>query len=573
MGTVGNEQYFGHIDVGGPILDGKLAYRINLLAQDGETSIKFQEKERQLASIALDWNVTPDLLVQVNASVGKIHIRGRQGTFYFENPSINAFRDGTYYPDLLESYENTTFFTGVTSPPPGLPDPTTPFASKDTFADAKTRFTGANIHYKLNDWISFRAAGVIYIRDMLEVWGNTFFTLNPDVFRADIRARRGYGKSKGAYGYVDVNFQTGPLEHKLTAGANGYYTLINQQTATFQSPNLVPGETNRYMYYYYSGRFSDPSLISNFDLDQYDVLSLLAPRRHHTSDTKNYNLIIGDDIKITDQWSVMLGVNYSTLRTRGFNANTGIRTSQYKSSAWTPTIAVLYKPLPYVTTYASYIESLEAGVNVPATSSYLNAGETLPPFSSSQYEFGVKAKLGGMFLTAAFYQINKALQYADTSRNLYVQDGRQRHRGFEFTARGKLTDDLTLMGGFNITRAKRLKSSNPRLDGLAMRNVPKFSGKIYLEYDIPVIEGLTVTGGINHYGKTYLDDNLRLQIPAFTFGDLGLRYSHSIKENTIIYRLNITNVTNAKYWYGGGGSSHLSLGLPRNIALTAEIQF
>src|SRR5690606_11117922 len=114
-----------------------------------------------------------------------------------------------------------------------------------------------------------------------------------------------------------------------------------------------------------------------------------------SSRTKTDNWLIGDIITFNEQWSTILGLTHSTIETysndfvwaKAFGYDETATT--YKESETTPNISLIYKPLPWLTTYASYIEGLEAGGIAPNTA--LNAGQALAPQVSEQYELGVKA--------------------------------------------------------------------------------------------------------------------------------------------------------------------------------------
>jgi hypothetical protein len=90
VGDYGGEQFYMHADLGGPLLDGKLGYRLNLLGQNGATDIDGQKLERWLVSGAVDWNVTDDLLLQFNASYGKYDLTGRQAQFNLADTSLGS---------------------------------------------------------------------------------------------------------------------------------------------------------------------------------------------------------------------------------------------------------------------------------------------------------------------------------------------------------------------------------------------------------------------------------------------------------------------------------------------------
>ena len=558
VGNFGNEAYFAHADLSGPIADGKFAYRLNLLTQNGEGVVKPQNLERQLISAAFDWNVTDNLLVQALASKAQIKLDGRQGGIFIQGDVNNA------YPTT----QVTGAFNQPTRPLTSVPKPV---ANDQLFVPSDARNyidktdVGIGIKYKINEQLNVRAA-THYNRAVTEQQSATItLSEDPDLYFFSPSASRQIFDSKGGYAYLDAVFDTGPLEHKVTIGFNGW--VMDRYGTT--GGNTTPANQ------LYQGRFSNPGLAQKFSINALDLWSTVSDD-YITQKNNRYNLFIGDSIKFYEQFEVLVGINRSTIHNRGYNSS-GLRTSEYKDSAFTPTLAFMYKPVSNVTTYISYAESLEPGTVVSTTDqggwTWSNAGEALSPMKSQQYEIGVKAEIGDMLLTAALFHIDRAIQYGDYNRQTWVQNGNQRHRGLELTWRGKITENFSLMGGANFLDAEITKSGTSSHVGNWPNFVPKFAGKLYAEYAVPFLDGLTITGGVNHFGKVYTNRTNTLELPAFTTADLGLRYELEVMGLSTIYRLKVNNITDERYWYAGGSISHMHVGQPRTIAFTAELRF
>ena len=58
----------------------------------------------------------------------------------------------------------------------------------------------------------------------------------------------------------------------------------------------------------------------------------------------------------------------------------------------------MYKITPNTMAYVSYADSLEQGGTAPTDESVKNAGQTLNPYRSKQYEVGLKSDIGEMNL-------------------------------------------------------------------------------------------------------------------------------------------------------------------------------
>ena len=285
--------------------------------------------------------------------------------------------------------------------------------------------------------------------------------------------------------------------------------------------------------------------------------------------------MLGNDIEFGERWGALLGVTQSTIYDKAFGA-TGATTSAYDETRVTPSASLLFKPVPNVTVYGSYIESMEKGGTAAATYNgfgVTNAGEIKPPLESQQLEVGVKATVGGSLLTAALFQIDKGLQYYERSGTTgpytYVQDGRQVHKGLELTSTGRVLQGLTVVGGLTIMDAKVTRNKQtPALEGKTPANVAENFAKVYAEYDLPAVAGLTLTGGIYYTGKQAVDALNTDEVPDFTTADIGVRYKTRLSGLPLTLRLNVSNLTNKSYWLTAN-----STGAPRTVGFSGQIEF
>jgi iron complex outermembrane receptor protein len=364
--------------------------------------------------------------------------------------------------------------------------------------------------------------------------------------------------SDGGYFYVDSEFPTGPISHNVTFGFNGYKQTIKY--ALFDTPNGLENWPSTAEY--------------RFSIHDYNASNLKAFNWHNyelgkvkSNVSSNLNFILADTIKFNDQWIIMAGINRTTIDIKNYDTVTGDLADKYKKSDLTPTFSLIFKPIQNISTYVSYIESLEQGTIVGET--YKNAGSILEPLKSEQYEVGVKAEFNNMLMTLAAFQIDKGLQYSDdnTRFGTYVQDGRQVHRGIEATLQGKLLDKLTMLGGFTLLDPKVKKTSNPLIRGKGPIFVPKVTASLYSEYDLDFIDGLTMTGGVYYVGKSPANVQNTLTMSPVTTLDFGLRYKANIFSTTATFLFNVTNITDKRYW------TEMSLGSPRAFAFSAQFEF
>jgi iron complex outermembrane receptor protein len=244
--------------------------------------------------------------------------------------------------------------------------------------------------------------------------------------------------------------------------------------------------------------------------------------------------------------------------------------SHYDKSAITPSASLIFKPIPSLSTYFTYMEGLEQGGVAPETyygHHVTNAGEVFAPMVDKQYEFGAKQTVGKLLITGALFYIDKADQYVDPNTYTYGQDGREVHKGFEFTMTGKVTDNLTLLGGFTIMKCTATKTQTPDTQNDRPVDTADEMAKFYVEYALPQVPGLTLDGGVYYTGSF---DNFAntVEYPGVVTFDLGARYKMKLRNTTVTYRLNVQNLTDKNYWMSSD-----YVGPPRTICGSASLSF
>ncbi|WP_122613769.1 TonB-dependent receptor domain-containing protein, partial [Pseudomonas viridiflava] len=105
--------------------------------------------------------------------------------------------------------------------------------------------------------------------------------------------------------------------------------------------------------------------------------------------------------------------------------------TKYDESKTSPNYSVIYKPVPWLTAYATYIEGLEPGGSASTRPGFPITA--LPPEVSEQYELGAKATWGDTLFTAALFKIDKP-NYI--SNFVYTPNGRQVNKGLELGVTG-----------------------------------------------------------------------------------------------------------------------------------------
>ena len=519
FGNYGGTQFYGHADIGGKFDDrGRFGYRANLLYQGGDTAIG-EPINQKVANIVLDGHLTDTLYADVKYTYNDYSKEATQPLFYMrERISIDTSK--RYSPKWasndLESHKAYTSLRW---------DPSKYFTLRSAFFYQDTRMRTNQIS--------------------LDEQANKTFI--PRMTNSPWEKHENYG----GYIYLDSRFSTFAVDHKLTLG---YSSTFHEMLLRGNGTVYLSGNTN--------------FLLSELkNIAEPDWGASFGSGSMATAYTaRNDNILIGDDISFNDQWSAMVGLNYATT---AYKLDGIYGDSNYEKSKLTPTASLLYKPIEKVTTYVSYMEALEASIIVGNT--YANRGEVLSPLLSKQYEVGLKYDINpNLLLSTALFRIEKTNRYSDLATPIprYVQDGLQVHNGVELVLTGKVTDNLTIMGGGTLMDIGVEKSNDPALEGKKPTNAASRMGKIYAEYALPWIPGLNLTGGIYYTGERYANVANTDKIPSYALYDIGARYTTRVLDKALIVRLNVINLTGKDYW-----QNDYTLGVPRTIAFSATMSF
>lgn len=538
FGTSGGSNLYLKGDFGGPIdADGRFGYRVNAVKQGGETAIENQDVDKDFISAAFDWHLTDTLLLQVNAS------------------------DRKYVVDGAQAYWGLA--SGVRRPSADRLDTSYSYGQPWTRRNYENEMWGARLRWQASDSLTFRAAW--FHNDNVREMGSATNTIQANgtysqsisgLYAAGIDPMLSESDDDRGQAFADFQFTTGAIEHKMTAGV--LYTNNLQIRYASNGPNINFAN---------GGTLNDPIY-----QPRPSPASLNRGVRVPVIDSTSVTWSVGDDITFNERWSMLAGLGHSTIDEAEITAV--FASPGYKKSVVTPTLSVLFKPAGFITTYASYIEALERGGaageffnGMPV----VNAGQVFEPLTSEQFEIGAKATLGGVLLTTALFQIDKALQYydiRDPANPRFVQDGRQVHKGIEVTAFGKLTERLALIGGLTWLDAEiSQQRQQPALEGKRPTVVSKTFAKLHLEYELPMLP-LTLSGGVNYNSRQFGDALNTDVLPAYTLVDVGARYETPIGDSMLTLRLDAYNLTDKHYW-----ANNAYLGDPRSIAVSASVAF
>jgi iron complex outermembrane receptor protein len=514
-----------HVDLGGRVgANGVIGYRINLLHEEGEGYVAHSNQRRELAAFAFDLHLNPDTVLQVDAS-----------HYAFEKMGYPA-----------------GFSYGPTLSLPSAPDPSdTGFGISGAGLDLQTE-TGSLLlkHRFSEDWrISLGVSRQIVDRGFSYPTHSLTNNLGDYSTAVSINTT---GRFTINSNQVNLNgkFQTGTVTHDLVLASTGFKW------------NVFSARNTATTYPYGTSNISDPNVYDSYDWSN-------GGRRYHASSTWQQSVTLGDTLTFNEYWSLLAVASHSWLNARNYS-RAGARTSDYDDEGISPTLALMYKPRPNMTTYLAYADSLQQGDSAPAGTA--NEGAVLSPYRSEQYEAGFKWRAAGMDSTIAVFRIERPFAYTGLD-NIYKEQGLQVNHGLELTASGEPADGLALYSGVTFLNPQLRDTSLASTEDKRVVGVPKVQANLLVEYRIDALSGLVLTGNLHHTGKRAGNDTNSTWADAYSTLDLGVRYTSKLAGRTVVWRLAVNNVTDEHYWAsifpgsinGTNASASAFLGAPREL--------
>ncbi|WP_420806420.1 TonB-dependent siderophore receptor [Pseudoalteromonas ruthenica] len=274
--------------------------------------------------------------------------------------------------------------------------------------------------------------------------------------------------------------------------------------------------------------------------------------------------------KITEPLAILAGGRYTEWDSEGLSyGNSKVNSSE----EFIPYIGAVYDFAENYTVYASYTETFAPQSEQDQT------GMALDPITGESKELGIKAQLldGQLFATFAIFDaLQDGIALPDTALSTpdntvyYAAEGINSD-GYELELSGRLTDDLSASFSYSHVDIEAGDDAN---EGKLVRDyTPEDQVKVALNYQVPVIEGLSFGANYRWQAKTS-----RVQsngtIPTVTtqgaYGLLDLVATYQVTER-ISATFNVNNVTDEKYlhslyWAQG------YYGAPRHYAFSINWQ-
>jgi iron complex outermembrane receptor protein len=521
-----------HLDFGGRFGgDDRYGYRINLLDQNGPNYVEDSRLKRQLASVGFDIHFDPSTVLENDASYYRYHTLGFPGTF--------ALAKGVVFP----------------SPP----DPKTVGYGQSWGGDNNvTRIFSSRLKHDFNDdWHvsagilneSNNRKSTVPTNTLTNNAGNYTTTTATTTFSYDTITSNAIA--------LNGHLEGAGLTHDLVIADNGYYWTRYTPLVTGA---ITVGKAS----------LADPVQFARPVLPDFS-------HRYKAMNTTQQAVTLGDTIGFDEQWSTLIAASQSWINIHNYNKQGAVTTS-YHADAISPTASLMFKPEASQMAYLTYADSLQQGDSAPAGTD--NAGESLSPYRSRQFELGYKWNVHGMMLSAAAFRITRPYAFTG-SDNVFRNQGNQVNRGIELGANGDVGHWFTVYANISLLDPKLYDTGSPSTSDKQIIGLSRVVYDALVEYRVPVVPGLTLNVNVNHASQRPGDFTATHYVDGFYVTDIGARYQMRVAGRPVTLRVAGDNITNRRYWalvapngqngYNAAGSAIGTLGAPRTVRASVQV--
>lgn len=520
-----DSQAGGAVDVGRRFgEDNKFGLRFNGVKQAGDTEWDHQRVDREMAVLGLDFRGER---LRLSSDIG------------------HTERDTNAPQERVQ--------VAAAAPVPSANEVRRNYAQSWSKASTNDTFGTLNAEFDLSDnlmlygGVGARKSNHDFLRHAVSVSNSAGdFSVQPRDFSRDENVRT-------ATAGVRSGFHTGPVSHEVNLAASYFYMDFTNGGARYAA---APSNL------YNPVQTPTPSTAIRQDAQVY-------------TENKFSGVALSDTLGFFDDRLLLtLGARWQRVKVDDWTNNVKGDTA-YDEEKISPSGGILFKATDALSLYANYLEGLSQGKVAPSTS--VNEDEIFPPFISRQVEVGAKYDAGAFAVTAAVFRIKQPAYETNGTSRVFGPNGKRQNDGVELSLFGEPLKGLRLLGGVMYIDSELTHTTNGTFDGNRAPATPKYNVNLGAEWDVPRLEGLTLTTRGIYSSSQYLDQANAKEIDAWNRIDVGARYAFKVDDKHITLRANVENVADKRYWSSAGASDDsepgLTLSTPRTYLLSATVDF
>lgn len=357
---------------------------------------------------------------------------------------------------------------------------------------------------------------------------------------------------------VVVSQRTGGIEHTFVTGIEvGRQETDNRRRTAFFS-SISPTTTSIRV------PLSDPTT------------SLPVEFRAVASDANNHGVATvaavyaQDQIAFSPQIEAIVGLRYDNFAIDLLDNRTA---TEFRSDdgLLSPRVALVYKPVPAMSVYASYTRAYLPRAGEQLSSLSLST-QALDPENFRNYEVGAKWEINpALSFTSAVYRLDHG--------NVVVRDpldptvshlvDAERTAGLELELAGSPSDRWSVHGGYayqdgEITRSR----SSSAVAGARLAQVPRHSFSLWNRYDLSTMWGVGL--GVISRGDSFVATDNTVVLPAFTRVDAAVFVTINPR---LGMHVNLENLLDERYYWAAHNNNNIAPGSPRAVRVALTTRF
>ncbi len=291
--------------------------------------------------------------------------------------------------------------------------------------------------------------------------------------------------------------------------------------------------------------------------------------------TDSLGIYVQDQIAIADNLKILIGGRFDILNQTSssnffFSGFASEDQSQQQDEAFSPRLGILYRPVDFLSLYASYSRSFAPNSAVD------EGGQLLEPERGTQFEAGIRGDFFDGRLTAnlAAFDLRKTniSSFVPPTFSFAEAIGEVRSRGIELDVLGEITEGWNIIASYSYIDAKVTEDSGSELEGNRPHAVPEHALSLWTTYEVSQgsLRGLGFGLGAFLVGNRFGDDANTFEVGSYTRVDASAFYRRDNWQAAV----NFKNLFDIDYIEGPANDrTQINPGIPFTVQATVSVEF
>ena len=367
------------------------------------------------------------------------------------------------------------------------------------------------------------------------------------------------------------------IDHKQTQIGDQTSLIISRSIAGLKN-DLVVGFDINYIKFKHFNNFAlfNENSVDPFTFDPGLFDNSVPVAAAYRTRTRQYSFFAEDRLALTDQLSVVAGINFERVNVKRYTISAGGTETQVldkslRNTTWR--LGAVYQPTSAISLYAQYATAVDPLGSLitfsPSQSQFKNT-------TGDQVEAGVKAGFldgRGTFTLAAYRIVKKNLLVRDPNNltsTTPLQVGQRSAKGIEASLTLDLPQGFGIEANGTVLDAKfdEFNIGGVSYNGNTPPNVPEATANLWLRYD--VTSRFQTRLGLRYVGRTFSDNANQFRVPGYGVVDGGI--SFAVTKN-VAANLRVYNLFDKDYATTAYNDEQWLLGRPRSIDFSVSARF